>query len=61
MSRLFGYIYILAGSVLAGVAVTALLTMKMDSAAQISMGAIAGAIAAIPLAWIVAGKLAALK
>lgn len=61
MSKLFGYIYILAGTVLAGAAVTAALTIGRDGATDIAIAAAAGAILALPVAWLVANKLAALR
>ena len=61
MNKLFGYIYILAGTVLAGVAVTAALTIGRDGATEIATAAAAGAVIALPVAWLVANKLAALR
>ena len=61
MNKLFGYIYILAGTVIAGVAVTAALTVGRDSASDIAIAAVAGAIIALPVAWLVSNKLAALR
>ena len=61
MNKLFGYIYILAGTVLAGVLVTAALTIGRDGATEITLAAVAGAILALPVAWIVSNKLSALR
>ncbi len=61
MGKLFGYIYILAGTVLAGVAVIAALTIGKDGASEISIAAAAGAILALPAAWLISKKLEALR
>lgn len=61
MGKLFGYVYILAGTVLAGAAVIAALTLGRDGASEISIAAAAGAILAFPAAWVVAKKLEALR
>lgn len=61
MNRLFGYIYILAGTVFAGVLVTVALTIGRDSASEITIAAVAGAVLALPVAWIVSNKLSALR
>lgn len=61
MNKLFGYIYILAGTVFAGSAVTAALTIGRDGASEIAIAALVGALAALPVAWFVAGKLSALR
>lgn len=61
MGRLFGFIYILAGTVLAGVAVIAALTIGKDGGSEISIAAAAGAILAFPVAWLVSRKLETLR
>lgn len=53
MVRLAAMVYVLAATVLAGVAVTALLTMNMMERWQIASAAIGGALVALPVAWIV--------
>jgi hypothetical protein len=53
MFRLAAMVYVLAATVLAGVAVTALLSMKMMEGWQIASAAIGGAVVALPVAWIV--------
>ena len=61
MSRLFAMIYILAGTTLAGIAITAALTIGRDSASDIIIASVVGAVLAIPVSWLVANKLAALR
>ena len=61
MGKLFGYIYILAGTVLAGAAVVAALTLGRDGAMEISVAAAAGAALAFPAAWLVSKKLESLR
>jgi hypothetical protein len=53
MFRLSAMIYVLAATVLAGVAVTALLSMNMYERWQLAGGAAAGAVIAIPVAWLI--------
>ncbi len=53
MFRLAAILWVLIATVLAGSAVTALLTLNMMEPVQIAGGAIAGALVAIPVAWIV--------
>lgn len=57
MGRLFGFIFILVGTVLAGSAVIAALTIGRDSGADISVAAVVGAIVALPVAWLISRKL----
>lgn len=57
MSRLFMIIYTLAASVLAGAAVVAALTMNRFDVASIVTAALAGAVVAIPVAWVVAKRI----
>lgn len=61
MNKLFGYIYILAGTVLAGAAIIAALTVGRDGAQDIIIAAVAGAVVAIPAAWVVSKKLEAAR
>ncbi len=53
MFRLAAILWVLIATVLAGSAVTALLTLNMMEPVQIAGGAIAGALVAIPVAWII--------
>ncbi len=57
MSRLFLIIYTLAATVLAGTGVIAALTTGRVDLPSILMAAAAGAVLAIPAAWIVARRL----
>ena len=57
MGKLFGYAFILAGTVLAGSAVIAALTIGRDSASDIVIAAAAGAALALPAAWLVSKRL----
>jgi hypothetical protein len=57
MTRLFGIIYALAGPTLAGVLITAALTMNMVDSKTMIYAAVIGFIAALPLSWIVAAKI----
>lgn len=50
-------VYIMAATVMAGTIVTAVLTMPGYSTTSIGIGALAGAIIALPVAWFVAGKI----
>ncbi len=61
MGKLFGYIYILAGTVLAGAAVVAALSLGKDGASEISIAAAVGAVLAFPAAWLISKKLEALR
>lgn len=53
MFRLVAILYVLIATVLAGAAVTVLLSMNMVHAAQIAAAAAAGAVVAVPVAWLV--------
>lgn len=55
--RLFLLIFIMAGTTLAGVAVTAALAAGFDGAREVVIAAIAGAVVALPVAWFAAGKI----
>lgn len=59
MYRLFFIIYTLAGTVLAGSAVVAALTMNRVDLASILIAAGIGAALAVPVAWIVARQISA--
>ena len=61
MGKLFGYIYILAGTTLAGVAVIAALSLGKDGASEISIAAAVGAVLAFPAAWLISKKLETLR
>ncbi len=56
MLRLFFVMYTLAFTVLAGSAIVAALTMNLFDLRSILIAAALGAIAALPVAWIVAKK-----
>lgn len=55
--RLFFLIFIMAGATLAGVAVTAALAAGYDTAREVVIAAALGAVVALPVAWIAAGKI----
>ena len=57
MLKLAAMIYIMVGSMLAGVFVVAALTMGRMDAMSIALAAAAGALVAIPAAWMVAARL----
>jgi xanthine/uracil permease len=57
MSRLFLIIYTLAATVLAGIGVIAALTTGRVDVTSIIIAAAAGAILAIPAAWVVSRRL----
>lgn len=57
MYRLFGIIYALAGPTLAGILIIAALTMNMFDAKSVIYAAVAGFVAALPVAWIVARQI----
>jgi len=61
MGKLFGPVYILVATVLAGVAITALLSMGRFEAMQLVYAAIGGALVAIPASLYLSRKLAALR
>ena len=50
-------VYLLVAPTLAGAFVIALLTANMVTATYIAVGAIAGAVVAIPIAWVLANRL----
>jgi hypothetical protein len=55
--RLFFLIFIMAGATLAGIAVTAALASGFDGQREVIIAAIIGAVVALPVAWIAAGKI----
>ncbi|PTV96348.1 hypothetical protein C8J27_102142 [Rhodobacter aestuarii] len=57
MTRLFGIIYALAGPTLAGILITAALTMNMINTKSMIYAAAIGFIVALPIAWIVAKQI----
>ncbi len=59
MFRLFLIIYTLAGATLAGSAVVAALTLNMFDYKSVIGAAAIGALAAIPVAWVIAKRLSA--
>jgi putative flippase GtrA len=58
VSKLVTLVYVMAAPTLAGVIVTALLTVGMTGRYQILAGAIAGFVVAIPVAFIVGKQIA---
>jgi hypothetical protein len=61
MSKLFGYIFILIGTSIAGVAVIIALTSGKDSGTEIAIAAGLGALVGLAAAWIVTNKITALR
>ncbi|MGB8819417.1 MAG: hypothetical protein WCC66_16005 [Rhizobiaceae bacterium] len=57
MGKLFGFVFILVSTVLAGSAVITALTTGRDSGADILVAAIAGALIALPVTWLISRKL----
>jgi len=57
MLRLFGIIYGMAGPTLAGSAIVAALVMGKDTAMPIVAAAALGAVAALPISWLVAKRI----
>lgn len=60
MFRLAAIVYVLCATVLAGVAVTALLSINVLDRMMLVSGAVSGAVVAIPAAWLIARQLYAL-
>lgn len=56
MGRLFMIIYALVSTALAGSAVVAVLTMNLFDVRSIVAAAVAGALLAAPVAWVIARK-----
>lgn len=57
MLKLAATVYIMVGSMLAGSFVIAALTLERMDAASISIAALIGALVALPVSWVIAGKL----
>jgi hypothetical protein len=57
MTRLFGIIYALAGPTLAGILITAALTMNMFNAKTMIVAAAIGFVVALPISWLVAKQI----
>jgi preprotein translocase subunit SecF len=57
MLKLTAMVYIIVGSMLAGSCVIAALTMGRMDAVSISVAAVIGALAALPVSWFIATKL----
>lgn len=57
MFRLAAIVYVLAAAAFAGAVVTALLTANIFDRTSLASGAVAGAIVAIPAAWLIARQL----
>lgn len=53
MFRLIAILYVLVATVLAGIAVTAVLSLGHFGRSDIALSALAGAVVALPVAWIV--------
>lgn len=56
MFRLVAMLYVLVFTVLAGVGVIALLSLEISGAQPIALVALAGAVLAVPVAWIIGKK-----
>ena len=61
MFRLASLIYSIAGATLAGIAIIAVLVAGMVTTKAIVGAAVAGFVLALPIAWIVAKKIDAMK
>ena len=59
MFRLAAMIYVLAATALSGSAVIAVLSMHMVSAWEIGSAFVAGALVALPVAWLIAKQIVA--
>ena len=59
MFRLAAIIYVLVASALAGILVTALLATQIYDGTKIASVAIAGAVLAVPAAWLIARQISA--
>lgn len=57
MFRLTAIVYVLTATAIAGTVVTGLLTANVFDRASLAMGAVAGAIVAMPAAWLIARQL----
>jgi hypothetical protein len=58
--RLFGIIYALAGPTLAGILITAALTMNMADTHSLTVAALFGFLTALPASWFVARQISRL-
>lgn len=58
MSRLFMILYSMIGTTLAGSFMVVALTLGLDTLKPVVLSAVAGAVVAIPVAWLVARQLA---
>ena len=56
--RLFGIIYALVGPTLAGILITAALTMNMVDTRSMIVAAVLGFVVALPVTWLVALQIA---
>lgn len=56
--RLFGIIYALVGPTLAGILITAALTMNMVDTRSMIVAAVLGFVVALPVTWLVARQIA---
>jgi hypothetical protein len=57
MFRLIAILYVLVATVLAGICVTAALSLGHFGRADIALSALAGAVVALPVAWIVGKRI----
>ena len=57
MFRLTAILFVLISVVFAGIVVTALLSLNMFDASRIALGALLGAVLAIPISWLVAKQI----
>ncbi len=60
MFRLIAILYVLVATVLAGVAVTAVLSLGHFGRSDIALSALVGAVIALPVAWVVGKHIFAL-
>jgi hypothetical protein len=60
MFRLIAILYVLVATVLAGIFVTAVLSLGHFGRSDIALSALAGAVIALPVSWIVGKRLFAL-
>ncbi len=61
MSKLFGYIFILVGTSIAGLAVIIALTIGKDSGTEIAVAAGLGALVGVAAAWLITNRIIALR
>jgi urea transporter len=57
MYRLIAVLYVLLGTTLAGIGVIIVLALNMVDAAHISLAALAGAVVAIPVSWVIGKRI----